>query len=129
MWGRAAQMAQQVALILAGVSELNDITAKEALYGVEFIELAMKRTISAVADQLADNEQDHLTKKVLRIINDSKTEGISKKILTRKTQFLRKRDRDDILITLTDSGQIILKEMKMTSKGFTTSLYYGSKYA
>ena len=42
-------MAQQVALILAGVSELNDITAKEALYGVEFIELAMKRTISAVA--------------------------------------------------------------------------------
>lgn len=129
LWGRASQMAQQVALILAGVSELNDITAKEALYGVEFIELAMKRTISAVADQLADNEQEHLTKKVLRIINDSKTEGISKKVLTRKTQFLRKRDRDDILITLIDSGQIILKEMKMTSKGFTTNLYFGFKYS
>ena len=72
-------MAQQVALILAGVSELNDITAKEALYGVEFIELAMKRTISAVADQLADNEQEHLTKRVLRIINEYKEEGVTKK--------------------------------------------------
>lgn len=128
LWGRASQMSQQVALILAGVSQLNDITAKEALFGVEFVETAMKRTINAVGDQLADNEQEHLTKRVLRIINDEKTDGIDKSALTRKTQFLKKPDRDGILYTLIESKQIVFKEMKMTSKSFMTHLYYGSKY-
>ena len=129
LWGRASQMSQQVALILAGVNESMDITAQHALYGVDFIELAMKRTINAVQDQLADNDWEHNTKKVLRIINEFKTKGVDKSALTRKTQFLKQHERDDILKTLEQSKQIIMKEMKMTKKAFFTQLFYGAKYA
>ena len=129
LWGRASQMSQQVALILAGVSESMDITGEHALYGVEFIELAMKRTINAVQDQLADNEQEHVTKRVSRIISEFKYEGVTKSVLTKKTYFLKRKERDDIIVTLLESGQIKCKEMKMSSKGFATNLYFDSKYA
>ena len=105
-----------------------DITGEHALYGVEFIELAMKRTINAVQDQLADNEQEHLTKRVHRIISEFKYEGVTKSVLTKKTYFLKRKERDDIIVTLLESGQITCKEMKMSSKGFATNLYYSSKY-
>jgi hypothetical protein len=55
---------------------------------------------------LADNDTERNHKRVLEIIRGAGTAGLTKNDLVRRTQFLDKRQRDDVIETLVESGQI-----------------------
>ena len=60
----------------------------------------------AVDRHVADNETERNHKRVLDIIRKAGPSGLTKTELTRKTQFLDRRTRDEALMTLTEAGLV-----------------------
>jgi hypothetical protein len=59
------------------------------------------------AGRISDNQVEAATKRVASIIACAGSRGIDSWSLARKTQWLRRRERDEILATLGDSRQIV----------------------
>jgi hypothetical protein len=59
-----------------------------------------------VERNVADNPIEANHKRVLGIIRAAGEAGLTKNDLVRRTQFLDKRQRDDVIETLVESGQI-----------------------
>ena len=116
LWGRSSQFVVQVALILSATQNKSEIEYEDMLLAVEIVELCIKRTIHSVKLQLADNEQEHITKKVYRTIEDAGRKGMLKSTLCKKTYYLKAYERKDIIQTLEDSGQILIEEVKTSKK-------------
>jgi hypothetical protein len=58
----------------------------------------------AVRENIADSQHEKTLKRMLRLI--ASNEGITSRDLTRKCQDIKKRDREEILVTLIESEQI-----------------------
>ncbi|NDF12007.1 MAG: hypothetical protein EB060_04220 [Proteobacteria bacterium] len=67
-----------------------------------------------VKQHVANNERESNTKKLLNIINYDWT---IKSVITRKSQWLSTRDREDILKQLVDSEQIEVQEIVYNAQG------------
>jgi hypothetical protein len=107
LWSRSAGKAGKLALIFA---------ASRARMGTEFsvefedidraISLSnwLTRTIQKrVFEHVSMNDQEDRTKRVLRLLGNPMT----KSQLTRRTQWLKKRERDEILETLIEGGLVV----------------------
>jgi hypothetical protein len=64
--------------------------------------------------RVADSAQEGTVKRVLRLIAEAGSQGMSKNTLTRKTQWLRGAERKDVLSTLVESGQVVIMEQVET---------------
>lgn len=92
------------------------------------IELAHDLVVSAfgrfeleVAARVADSDYEGKVKKVKRCLVQAGTKGLSQRELTRKLQWLSSRERDDLLKTLSDSGEVVLSVS--TTKGRPTTVF------
>jgi predicted transcriptional regulator len=65
---------------------------------------------------IAENRTHALHQKVLRLIQRAGDEGIVQSDLTRKTQFLEARQRQEILTTLIEAGEIELRKRPSGTK-------------
>jgi hypothetical protein len=105
---RIAENALKLALIVAVGRDpgwpVIDITAAD--WAIGFVRYYAKRTMVAVERHVADTEREAHLKKLKEIIRGSGAKGITKSDITRATQWLNSRDRDDILLTLIESGDI-----------------------
>ena len=61
--------------------------------------------VEAEESELAPGGEAHL-KRLKEIIRASAAKGITKSEITRASQWLKSRDRDEILLTLIESGDI-----------------------
>ncbi len=62
--------------------------------------------IRAVKETVAENNDEKAKKRILQIVAASGGGGISKKELTRRTQFIRKSFRDEYLDDLVEGGEL-----------------------
>lgn len=69
----------------------------------------------AIKDESAENEQEAVVKRVFKVIKGAGNSGISAGDLSRATQFLKRKDRNEIIEGLKESGQ--LREDKLQPKG------------
>jgi hypothetical protein len=106
LWSRAAGKAGKLALIFAASRQL---PSGDLSVGFEDIDCAIKlsnyitrRIQRQVFEHVSVNDQEERTKKVFRLL----ASPMNKSQLTRKTQWLGKRDRNEILETLIESGMI-----------------------
>ncbi|THD71296.1 DUF3987 domain-containing protein [Thalassobius vesicularis] len=81
-----------------------EITAAE--WAIAFVRHYAKRTMEAVERHVADTETEAHLKRLKEIIRASGAKGITKSEITRASQWLKSRDRDEILLTLIESGDI-----------------------
>ena len=65
-----------------------------------------KRAMEAVERHVADTETEAHLKRLREVIRTAGAKGITKSELTRGTQWLKSRDRDDIIQTLIESGDV-----------------------
>ena len=79
---------------------------REARHHGWFVRHFAKRTMEAVERHVADTETEAHLKRVREVIRAAGSEGISKSEITRASQWLKARDRDDILATLVEGGDI-----------------------
>ena len=64
--------------------------------------------ISEAERHIADNQTQANHQKVLRLIQGAGDAGLSRNEITRRTQFLERRQREDILQALVEAGQVEL---------------------
>ena len=105
---RIGENAQKLALIAAVSRDpvAPAIQATDAEWSIGFVRHFARRTIRAVDQHVADNEIERNHKKMLDIIRCGGRSGLTRSELTRKTQFLDRRTRDEALLTLTEAGLV-----------------------
>ena len=81
-----------------------DITATD--WAIGFVRHYAQRTMEAVERHVADTEIEAHLKRLKEIIRAAGAKGITKSDVTRASQWLKSRDRDEILETLIESGDI-----------------------
>ena len=64
--------------------------------------------ITEAERHIADNQTQANHQKVLRLIQDAGKCGLSRNEITRRTQFLERKQREDILGALVEAGQVEL---------------------
>ena len=105
---RIGENALKLALIVAvGRSPVSpEIDLFTADWAISFVRHYAQRTMEAVERHVADTETEAYLKRLKEIIRASGAKGISKSEITRSSQWLKSRDRDEILLTLIESGDI-----------------------
>jgi hypothetical protein len=105
---RIGENALKLALIVAvGRSPISpEIDLSAADWAISFVRHYAQRTMEAVERHVADTETEAHLKRLKEIIRASGAKGISKSEITRSSQWLKSRDRDEILLTLIESGDI-----------------------
>ena len=81
-----------------------EITAAD--WAINFVRYYAQRTMAAVERYVSDTETEAHLKRLKEIIRGSGAKGITKSEITRASQWLKSRDRDEILLTLIESGDI-----------------------
>ena len=105
---RIGENALKLALIVAvgrdPIAPQIDITATD--WSIGFVRHYAQRTMEAVERHVADTETEAHLKRLKEIIRTAGAKGITKSEITRASQWLKSRDRNEILETLIESGDI-----------------------
>lgn len=105
---RIGENAMKLALIVAvGRDAARPVIEQhDAEWAIGFVRHFAHRTMEAVERHVADTETEAHLKRLREIIRVAGRDGLTKSEITRATQWLKARDRDDILVTLVESGDI-----------------------
>lgn len=110
IWARTGERTSKLTLIFAAsrcwklsrvTIEIEDIDRAIALSNWVTRSIIQKTEI-----YVSENETEGLVKKALRVIADSPGRSIGRSAFTRKTQWLKKREREEILASLIEGGSI-----------------------
>ena len=108
LYGKALENARRVALVLAvgrnGKGAV--ITEGDADYACRLVRYLVGDLIRAVRETVSESPDEKAKKRIVQIVADAGSGGISRNELTRKTQFIRKSFRDEYLEDLVESGEL-----------------------
>ena len=114
LYGKAVENARRIALIIAisrDSKQFEPIIHEEDMrFGVDLVSYTIKFAIEAIADNLAENEDERCKKRLLKIIKEAGPNGISRQDLTRKSQFINGQQRRDYLEDLCEARLIAYHE-------------------
>ena len=105
---RVAENAAKVALVRAVSLDpaAPKIQASDLEWAIGFVRHFAERTITDVERHVADNETERNHKRVLEAIRTAGTSGLTKNDLVRRTQYLDKRQRDEVIASLVEAGLV-----------------------
>ena len=105
---RIAENAQKLALVRAvGIDpSAPAIGADDAEWAIKLVRHFASATMIAVERHVADNEIERNHKRILEIIRSAGKAGVTKSELTRRSQYIDQRPRDEILATLVEAELI-----------------------
>ena len=112
LYGKAAENAIRIALILA-VSRDNDrpvIGEREATFATKLVRYLIGEVIRVVRANVAESADEKAKKRILQILAQAGREGLTKNELTRKTQFIGRRNREEYIDDLAEAGEIVVTE-------------------
>ena len=109
MWVRSAAMAIKIAMLEAVARDpLSPVIDAELLDSSrKLVDWFTLYAETFLASRIADTDTERGINRVRAIIADGKEAGVTVTELTRRTQSMRRRDRDDHVQTLIDSGQVV----------------------
>ena len=108
VYNRAAQFAEQIALIIAVGKNQSDsvIESDDMHYGINLINYLTDRMHFIAMHHISNNEFETVVKKIINMIREYGKRGMTRSQFTKKTQYLSRHVREDILESLATSGQI-----------------------
>jgi hypothetical protein len=115
VWSRAPEKEAKLALIYACCDAMSmppAITLEAVDWARSLVNYSTRLVLNSSANVVSRNRYEEEKKRVWRMIVD----GMTLSELTRKTQWLRKRDRLEIVSDLTESGAIVMEETKTKTK-------------
>ena len=121
LWTRTNEKARKLALIYACSESTQSprVGVEAAQWACDLSRYLTRKLIHTASDWIAENPFDESRKKVLRIIKGAGTKGMTASQLCRKTQAIRKRDRDEILHNLLSSGIVKQETIQRKTKPLT----------
>lgn len=129
LWPRAVEKANKLALLYACSADAKApvVTGDAAKWACAVVDYLTRRLVYLAARYLAENRQESHVKRLARILEDAGPSGLDKTHLTRATQWLTRRERDEILMTLAESGQVASRQIETTRRPRT--VYVHAKHA
>jgi hypothetical protein len=111
VWSRSGEKANKLALIHAcsrsgGLP--SEITYEDIDWGIRLANYLTRRLLLGCGEHVSENDVEKRAKRVLRLIGS----GISANDLARKTQWLRSRERSEILGDLMGCGLVISEQIE-----------------
>ena len=108
LWSRYVENAWRLALVRACSRNPADplIEEEDANWGVSFIDWSVRTLELQFRDAVSENKVEDSVKRLLTVIRKAGKGGIAKRVLTRRTQYLRQHERNDYLNTLVEGGQV-----------------------
>jgi hypothetical protein len=108
LWTRAMEKAGKLALLFAcSRAAENSIIDEPAAEWACALSCYLTRRMAFLAHrQVADGEYDAKRQRVFQVIQEAGSNGIDQSQLTRRTQWIRKRERDEILDALLEAEDI-----------------------
>ncbi|MDG4574458.1 MAG: PriCT-2 domain-containing protein [Defluviicoccus sp.] len=82
------------------------IRLEDATWARDVVDHCVATLLTQANRHLAENDTERNHKRMLEVVRSAGAEGLTKNELVRRTQFLDKRQRDDVIATLIESGQI-----------------------
>ncbi|MAK85999.1 MAG: hypothetical protein CMK96_03410 [Pseudomonas sp.] len=125
---RLAENAAKIALVKA-ITDNPDrpaISCRDLEWGMMVARQSVEALMQAVKERVADNEQEARLKRLHMIVKDAGAAGIDLSELTRRSQWLKARERTEILNDLEAGGQIRIDEMPKPEgeRGRTRKIVY-----
>jgi Bifunctional DNA primase/polymerase, N-terminal/Primase C terminal 2 (PriCT-2)/Protein of unknown function (DUF3987) len=121
LWIRLGAHVAKLALIRAASDDtgqiLRPIDESDVDWARQLVVWCLERTMIEAESRVADSAQESLTKRVLRLIADAGAAGITASALSRRTQWLRRSDRKDIVATLVEGGQVVSSTADVAREG------------
>jgi hypothetical protein len=122
LWNRVEEKACRLALIYA--CSLNRespvVDGSAASWGAAVAEYLTRRVEYHADQRVAENVTESNQKRLLRIIDAAGSSGLTKSQIMRDSKWLKRRDRDDILTTLVESGYVFVVETPTGGRPLTT---------
>jgi hypothetical protein len=117
LWTRAGEKANKLALLYACSRDAQQpiIDAPAACWACELSRYLTRRMAFLASQRVADGEYDAKRLCILRVIREAGGGGIDRATLTRRTQFIKKRERDEILEAQQEAEDIVLQNV--TTRG------------
>ena len=105
---RIAENAAKVALVRAVSRDPAAplIRSDDADWAIAFVRGCAGRTMTEIDHRVADNDTERNHKRLMEIIRSAGSGGVTKSELIRRTQFLDKRQRDEVIASLTEAGMV-----------------------
>ncbi|MCC9603530.1 DUF3987 domain-containing protein [Stieleria sp. JC731] len=129
LWSRAPGRAGKLALLFAisRQPETNciSIEVEDVDRAIAISNWLTRRVQKKVFDHVVENETEERTKRVLRMLD----EPVTRTQLSRRTQWLKKREREEVLDTLFESGQVVFWEVLYGGKRPVTAYVKRSKFS
>lgn len=128
IWNRFAEHVQKLALVRAASDDrTRDIGEPDIAWALEVVGWCLRRAHVLARAHLASGRVEADLKRVLRLIDEAGADGISASALTRRTQFLRRSERKDILVTLAEGHQIVV-DVQEGSVGRPSTTYRSARF-
>jgi hypothetical protein len=118
LWPRAVEKAHKLALLWACSANAQSpvVDANAARWACEVVSHQTRRLVFLASRHLAENRQEADTKRMFRIIEGAKEAGLDSHQLARKTQWVKRRERDELVDTLVDAGQVVRRNIPTKTK-------------
>ena len=107
IYGRMVEQAKKLALIhaIGRDTVFTQIDVVDAEWAIGTVKILTERLAANLLKHVAKNQQERGAKDLLKIIRNER-KWMSKSDLTRKTQWLKARERDEIIADFIDSNQL-----------------------
>ena len=92
--------------------DVADVDWADAVVGWTF-----RRLAAEAEDRISDSAVEAATLRVLRTVREAGPLGLSMSDLTRRTQWLRRSERKDVLASLVEAGEVTLATEASGSAG------------
>jgi hypothetical protein len=117
LWARAEEKACRLALIHAcsASREQPVIDADAARWACELSEYLTRRVLFLASEWVSDGQFDARQKKVIRVIRDAGGE-IGRRELSRRTQWLSQRERNEVIANLEEAGLVELRKIETSTR-------------
>lgn len=127
LWTRTSEKAAKLALLWAcSENHVEPIIGRQAAeWASQASEFLTRKLLEIAEEHVSENQFQANQKRVARIISDAGPEGISAARLARSLQWLKARDRHEILELLMEIGKVRLETITADNRGRPRTVYVG----
>lgn len=115
IWSRAGEHAQKLALTVE--ESLDEISVESLKWALQLVNERTEKLCSILGTKIADSDYQVKLNRILDILARSGEHGLKSGDLARKTQFLNRRERTDILDALMEAEQVEAVTYTTATKG------------
>lgn len=112
LWSGTAEITAKLGLLFACSRSRNplQIEIQDVDRAVKLSNWLTRRKVELSGDNVAENQIEQSSKRIFRIVKAAGARGVTKNQLSRKTQWMKKRERDEILTDLVSNRTIFMEQ-------------------